>query len=213
MVPVKTLKGIEEYIIAGEDRKIMLLLVVKPSDEHSSDLIAQFNYYHYLSADYCTIFAAGYSSHPFSSEYTDAVHVCTVDGVEWWYSDRCFVEFIQQLSERTSWEYCGEIEVLVLQDSHGKHSKLDFRNYVALDFCRGLREGYMDSIPRFMQSLIKASENETSAKRVIGKATRLSPSEVAKSAISDIAKTMKVPATVQKIIADKAFYRSANRKR
>lgn len=106
----------------------------------------------------------------------------------------------------------GEPEILVLQNGRGKHSSLDFTNYVAIDVCQGLRQGYIDSAPRLMEGLLQASKEEVEAKSLIREATRLSASDIAKSAIGIGLDIAHCPASLKAVLADRAFYRTSNRR-
>lgn len=210
MYPVHDIKGIETLERKNSDKRVVIILIVKPTDQYADTLIDQFNYYHFASRDYCSIYAAGFCGYAFDSSYSDAKIVCSVDGRDWWYSDRCFVDFCSQLSKRTKWNYCGEPEILILRSfENGKHSSLNFSNYVSIDACEGLRAGYIDSIPRLMEALIRASRDEVDNKKVLKNATALSASEVAKNAIATVLEMGHCPTSLEQILLNRAFYRSA----
>lgn len=212
MKAISNLKGIEdEERVVGLGRHVILLLLVKPSDELSAELFKQFNYYHFAAQKFCTIYAPGYSTAKLPNEYMSRPAV-TVDGKDWYYSDRCFAEFLEQLEERLKWQYCGELEILILQSSDNadkSQSSLNFRNYVSLDVMRGLRERYFDSPQRLMQELINASKTEVDAKRLIEKGRRLSVAEIVKTAIECASP---LPDPIKQLLKDRLFYRTANRK-
>ncbi len=184
---------------------VIIILLVKPSDANSAELISQFNYYHFASRTYCAIYAPGYSIEPFPQNY-DSQKTAHVDGNDWYYSDRCFAEFVDQLENRTKWQYCGEPEILILQSGTGSHSALNFSNYVSLDIMKGIREGYIDSPQRMIQELLNAARTEVEAKSVLAQAKRLSISEIAKAAIESASP---IPKPIKEIIKDRLFYRSA----
>ncbi|MEC4175561.1 hypothetical protein VIN30_03760 [Adlercreutzia sp. R7] len=212
MFPIFDINGIESSLRGRRDRRAILLLLVKPSDEMADSLIQKFNYYHFDSAEACSIFAAGFSEGCFSNEYEDAYEVCSVCGRSWWYSDQCFVGLKKQLEARLKWRYSGEIEILILQRSMGEHSSLDFTNYVSIDALAGIREGYIDSLPRLMESLINASKVEVESKRVLDQAKRLSPKEIAQEAIKTTLEAIGCPERLRQALSNSAFYRSAKRK-
>lgn len=212
MFPVFDLNGIERDLKIREDRRAILLLLVKPSDQNADSLIRNFNYYHHDSAGTCSIYAAGFGKGCFADEYKDAREVCCVDGESWWYSDQCFVGFKNQLENRLKWRYSGEIEIIILQRSIGRHSSLDFSNYVSIDALAGIREGYIDSVPRLMESLIRASKTEAEAKRVLDQAKRLSPKEIAHEAIKATLEAIGCPNRLSQAVGNSAFYRTAKRR-
>lgn len=211
MFPLRDLNSIDSNERGRRGRRAIVVLLVKPSDGIADQLIGNFNYYHFASRGHCSIYAAGYGLGA-TETYGDAKKVCTVDGCDWWYSDRCFVEFQNQLSLRTKWRYCGEPEILILQTGKGKHSSLDFTNYVAIDVCQGLRQGYIDAVPRLMEGLLQASKEEVEAKSLIKEATRLSASNIAKSAIDICLDFVHCPTSLKTVLADRAFYRTSNRR-
>lgn len=212
MFPVFDLEGIEKDLKQRDDRRAVLLLLVKPSDQGSDSLIQSFNYYHHDSAEACSIYAAGFGRGRFTDEYRDAFRVCDVDGESWWYSDQCFVGFKNQLENRLKWRYSGEIEIIILQRSIGRHSSLDFSNYVSIDAMAGIREGYIDSVPRLMESLIRASKTEAEAKRILDQAKRLSPREIAHEAIKMTLEAIGCPNRLSQAVGNSAFYRTAKRR-
>lgn len=209
MKAISNLIGIEdEERLVKLGRHAIIFLLVKPSDELSSGLIEQFNYYHFAAGNSCTIYAPGYTTARLSKEYMPEP-VVTVDGSEWYYSDRCFAEFLKQLEERIKWQYCGELEILILQSSKNEQSPLNFSNYVSLDVMRGLRERYFDSPQRLMQELINASKTEVDAKKLAQKSHRLSVAEITKTAIECASP---LPDPIKQLIKDRLFYRTANQR-
>lgn len=217
MVPASDLKGIERQEATTVDPRAVVLLLVKPSDDNADQLIEKFNYYHFRAQKHCAIYAAGYGLKDLKRMYPDALLIGKVEDEAWYYSDHCFVDFCEQLSERTKWSYCGEPEILILQTGRGAHSSLDFRNYVSIDAYRGVRKGYIESIPRLMESIINAAKEEVTAKRLVKNATRLSASTIAKTAIET---ALELPAkgvpkftALKEALGDRSFYRSTIKKR
>lgn len=206
MEAVSNLEGIEAAEKSSRlGQHAILLVLIKPSDVNSGELISQFNYYHFVSKSYCAIYAPGYSAEPFPQEY-DSQKATRVNGNEWYYSDRCFAEFINQLEDRIKWQYCGEPEIIILQSGTGVRSALNFSNYVSLDIMKGVREGYIDSFQRMIQELINAARTEVEAKSVLSQAKRLSNSEIARIAIESVSP---IPQSIKDILKDRLFYRSA----
>ena len=122
---------------------------------------------------------------------------------------KAFTEFKEKLQERINWEYSGEIEVLILQNNPKGRSPLNFSNYVAIDVNNGIREGYIDSFQRFMESLIRSSKSKVRAKDAIRDVARerISVKKVIIDAIDDC---KRIPTPCKKIVKDKLFYRCAN---
>lgn len=86
---------------------------------------------------------------------------------------------------------------------------LNFNNYVAIDINKGIREGYIDSFQRFMESLIRGSKNNVTPEDAVRyiRNSRLKIKDIISEAIDDC---KKVPTPIKKIFKDKLFYRPAN---
>lgn len=114
MFAINNFNGIIEQERCINEQHIVILLFVKPSDKGASDIINQFNFIHHSSRRYCSIYAIGYSEDSFSLDYPDVKKINAVNNSDWYYSDKCFIEFIDYLQSRLSWVYSGEPEVIVL---------------------------------------------------------------------------------------------------
>ena len=209
MYPVNNIKGIQDQESYLEGSHAVILLFVKPSDDNADSIIKKFNYLHYRSKQYCSIYLVGYSQ-CFYDGYTDAQEVNGVDNTTWYYSDRCFIEVCEQLEKRLKhWRYSGEPEMIVLQNSSSFEGGklLDFRYYNYIDINYGIQKGYIDSFPRFMERIITACRSETEAQAVVSVANRkrLNSRRLIELALGA---DTKIPAPIKKIIADKAFFKS-----
>lgn len=96
-----------------------------------------------------------------------------------------------------------------MQNNPGKYDPLNFINYVAIDVNKGLKEGYIDSFQRFMESLVRSAKNSVTAKEAMLeiRKSRVSVKEIILGAIDD---SKKIPNPAKKIIKDRLFYRCAN---
>ncbi|MDY0276716.1 MAG: hypothetical protein RBQ97_01390 [Acholeplasma sp.] len=146
MIPVNNFKGIIEQESYSTDNHIIILLLVKPSDNTAHEVIPKFNYFHKKSGQYCNIYPVGYSER-ITSDYKDVVKIKGVDNKTWEYSDQCFLEFTEEISLRLkSWKYVDDIQVVIFQNIlHEDCSKLDFTNYLSIDINYGIEKGYIES--------------------------------------------------------------------
>ena len=213
MIPVNNFKGIINQESNSIDNHIIILLLVKPSDNTSQEIIPKFNYFHKKSGNYCNIYPIGYSE-GFTYDYKDVIKVKGVDNKNWQYSDHCFIEFIDDISNRLkSWRYVEDVQVVILQNAvYGEASKLDFTNYLSIDINYGINNGYIESFAKFMGYLIEASKSEVRAKNAVKKANKLrySYKSILEAAISLVPK---LPKSVKHILKDRTFYIPSNRKR
>ena len=209
MFAASTYDEIIEYERLIENQEIVVLLFVKPTSQDAVDIIREFEYIHYNSSKYCSIYAVGYSNDFQKRSDTHYKKICEILNSDWYFSSKAFVEFKDNLEKRIKWKYSGETEILVLQNNPGKYDPLNFINYVAIDVNKGLKEGYIDSFQRFMESLVRSAKNSVTAKEAMLeiRKSRVSVKEIILGAIDD---SKKIPNPAKKIIKDRLFYRCAN---
>lgn len=209
MFAASTYDEIMEHERLVENQEIVVFLFVKPTNQDAVDIIQEFEYIHYNSSKYCSIYAVGYSNDFQKQSDTHYRKVCEILNSDWYFSSKAFVEFKDNLEKRIKWKYSGETEILVLQNNPGKHDPLNFTNYVAIDVNKGLKEGYIDSFQRFMESLVRSAKSSVTAKEAMFEISksRVSVKEIILGAIDD---SKKIPNPAKKIIKDRLFYRCAN---
>lgn len=206
MFAASTYEEIERIEQQIENTEIVVFLFVRPSEEQ---ILKEFEYIHYNSAKYCSVYAIGYTNDfGKANDHTYRKVNAGMDG-EWYFSTKAFVDFKEKLQARIRWEYSGETEILVLQNNPGSPNVLNFQNYVAIDVNQGIREGYIDSFQRFMEALVRSSKSKVTAKDAICdvRRARISVKDILAGAIDDC---KKVPTPIKDIVKDRLFYRCAN---
>ncbi len=200
-----TYEEIENREREVEHQEIVVLLFARSTE---TDILKEFEYIHYNSDKYCSIYAIGYTDDPAKSKDQSFRKVEAYMKQDWYYSTKAFVDFKEKLQKRIGWRYSGETEVLVLQNNPGQRNILNFQNYVAIDVNKGIREGYLGSFQRFMEALIRSAKSEVTAKEAIDdvELARISLRDVIAGAIDDC---KKVPTPIKKVLKDRLFYRSA----
>lgn len=209
MFAASTYDEVVEYEKCIENKELVVLLLVKPTNQDAIDIIQEFEYIHYNSAKYCSIYAIGYSDDPQKQSDKYYKKISQIISHDWYFSSKAFVEFKNNLESRIKWKYSGETEILVLQNNPGKPDPLNFANYVAIDVNKGLKEGYIDSFQRFMESLVRSARGSVTAKEAISeiRKSRVSVKNIIIEAIDD---SKKIPNSAKQIIKDRLFYRCAN---
>lgn len=209
MFTASTYEEIEQIERQVMNKEIVVFLFVKPTTSYALEIIKEFEYIHYNSEKYCSVYAIGYSNDFGKARNPFYRKVDATFQLDWYFSMKAFTEFKEKLQDRINWEYSGEIEVLILQNSPRGRSSLNFSNYVAIDVNKGIREGYIDSFQRFMESLVRSSKRKVTAKEVIRDVARerISIKKVIIDAIEDC---KRIPTPCKQIVKDKLFYRCAN---
>lgn len=209
MFAASTYDEIEAIAQKIKNMQIVVFLFVKPCNQDAMDIIKEFEYIHYNSEKYCSVFAIGYSDDFCKATDKDYQKIDAVLNGDWYFSTKAFVDFKNKLEKQIKWRYSGETEILILQNSPGAMHPLNFKNYVAIDVNKGIREGYIDSFQRFMESLVRSSKSQVTAKEVIQDVRNHQIS--IKSIITDaIDECKKIPSPVKRIVKDRLFYRCAN---
>lgn len=204
MYAASTYEEIERYEREVENAEIVVFLFVQAKE---TDILKEFEYIHYNSANYCSVYAIGYTDEAEKDNTYRKVEVYMEN--DWYYSAKAFTDFKKKLGKRIQWRYSGEVDILILQNNPGCPNSLNFQNYVAIDIKKGIKEGYIDSFQRFMESLINSAESKCTAQEAIRdvRNSRISVKDVLIGTIDDC---KKIPTPVKEIIKDRLFYRSAN---
>ena len=79
--------------------------------------------------------------------------VTKIEGVNWSFSDKMFVCFINDLEMYSKWEYSGESELLMLEYKEGI---LSFDNIMQFYLDKMMRDKVIDSIPSFFSSYLES---------------------------------------------------------
>lgn len=206
MFAASTYEEIEKIERQVENMEIVVFLFARPSEEQ---ILKEFEYIHYNSAKYCSVYAIGYTDDFTKANDPTYRKVDAMMQRDWYFSTKAFTEFKEKLQNRIHWDYSGETEILILQNNPGKRNILNFQNYVAIDVNKGIREGYIDSFQSFMESLIRSSKRRVTAKEAIRdvRNARISIKDIIAGAIDDC---KKVPTPIKEIAKDRLFYRCAN---
>ena len=170
-----------------ENQEVVVFLFVKPNDQAALDIIKEFEYIHYNSGKYCSIYAIGYTNDFTKKNDRNYRKISSVLDSDWYFSNKAFVEFKNALESRIGWKYSGETEVLVLQNNPGKIDPLNFQNYIAIDINKGIREGYIDSFQLFMETLVRSSKSKVCVKTITRdlRKSRISIKDIVKDTIND----------------------------
>lgn len=195
MFAASTYEEIERIESQVENMEIVVFLFARPTEEK---ILKEFEYIHYNSAKYCSIYAIGYTDDFAKAEDQTYRKVDAMMQRDWYFSTKAFTEFKEKLQDRIRWNYSGETEVLVLQNNPGQKNVLNFQNYVAINVNKGIREEYIDSFQSFMESLIRSSKRRVTAKEAIRdvRNSRISVKDILAGAIDDC---KKVPTPVKEI--------------
>lgn len=209
MFAVTNFDGILKQEKENKRKQIVIMLLVKPSDAGADFIINKFNYLHHKSKRYCSIYAVGYSENQYINGEKAYIEVDGIDRNKWYYSDKVFIEFQEELEERLKWRYSGEPELIILQSNPESNVYLTFQNAVTLDINYAIKKGYIESFPRFMERLVSASKAHVTA-REASNATGLF--SIKSTIMKAFEESDKIPNEIKRIVHDRQFYKACNSK-
>ena len=116
----------------NQPEDIVGILITRPDLNTGNEIVKSLNYYHHLTSHNINFYLPGYGAYWNPEKYPDMNAVTTIDGIKWYFSNKAFVEFVETLECKSSWQYTGESELLLIP----YHNKtLDFSE-VGLLGCR-----------------------------------------------------------------------------
>ena len=138
------------------------ILITRPDLEVGKSILNSLNYFHHLSGNNTNFYLPGYGAYWYKS-YPDGQVVTKIEGVDWSFSDKMFVCFINDLETYSKWEYSGESELLMLEYKDGI---LSYDNMMQFYLDNMLRDRVIVSIPSFFQQLFRICKKDKSLKDI-----------------------------------------------
>ena len=114
-------------------------------------ILKRIDYYHHRSNKNVDFYFPGYGAY-WHGHYGPQTTVCTVNGVEWLFSDKLFVEFVEELETISKWEYTGEVELLILNYRNGY---LDFSEVIIFWLDKMVNEGVIYSPANLFEKIFR----------------------------------------------------------
>lgn len=138
------------------------ILITRPDLEVGKSILNSLNYFHHLSGNNTNFYLPGYGAYWYES-YPDGQVVTKIEGVDWSFSDKMFVCFINDLETYSKWEYSGESELLMLEYKDGI---LSYDNMMQFYLDNMMRDRVIVSIASFFQQLFETCKEKNSLKDI-----------------------------------------------
>lgn len=144
---------------------LVAILFCNPRTKFAQDeIVPSLNYFHKRSKQYINIFCCGFGAYGSTVDYPDMEQVGKVDGEDWFFSDESFVNVVEELEQRTKWEYSGENELLILDVvKTNKSDDLNIHNAVVCNLEQMHRDKAFSSVRSLMEKLISYVKSEDAA--------------------------------------------------
>jgi len=140
----------------AKNKRLVILLLVRPQDYGAKAILDNFNYMHYNTGSLCNVYAVGFGFGPgFEKQFSlfgKFKGITQVNDSVWYYSDRAFYDLKLYLESILDWQYHGESTAIILQNDPEGIRSLDFHGAASIDLECAIRRGF--SFSRFMEELI-----------------------------------------------------------
>lgn len=143
----------------NQPEDIIGILITRPDLNTGNEIVKSLNYYHHLTSRNINFYLPGYGAYWNPEKYPDMNAVTSIDGIEWYFSNKAFVEFVETLEYKSSWQYTGESELLLIP----YHNKtLDFSEVGLFHLDKMLNDDTISSISSFITRLNRLLKNNRS---------------------------------------------------
>lgn len=198
MLEAVTYQGMLNDISRNEIREDTIgILITRPDLEVGKSIMDSLNYYHHATGKNINFYLPGYGAYWYKT-YPDGKNVSKIDGVDWSYSDKMFVNFIGDMEKYSKWEYSGESELLMLEYKDGI---LSFDGMMRFYLDDMLRDNVITSVSAFVTKLSKVCEHDSGLKNVRNSFGKKEFVNATKQAVYD-----KLPAYFSDIIKHEKYF-------
>jgi hypothetical protein len=157
-------------------------------------LLGGIEYWHHRSGTHFDLFWAGYGRYWPSGEVRDARPVVLADP-PWLYSASAFDKFRAELESKTTWQYSGECDLLLLKavyDHRKAEASFDFSDAVSIHLEQAIKDNAIVSMPRFFERLMRLAEHTDGLDPTWGVSDHLG-GDVARSALIGVVNALLPP--------------------
>lgn len=163
MLEAVTYQGMLKDISRNEIREDTIgILITRPDLEVGKSIMDSLNYYHHVTRGNINFYLPGYGAYWYGA-YPDGKIVSKINGGDWSYSDKMFVNFISDMEKYSKWEYSGESELLLLEYKDGI---LSFDGMMRFYLDDMLRDNVITSVSMFITKLSKVCKQDSELRSI-----------------------------------------------
>ena len=148
----------------NRNTKLIGLLLAHPNAPISkNEIVGHLNHFHHRSGEAIDFFCVGYGAYWPQEQYPDQVKATTIDGVDWYYSDKAFSKVIDDLESETKWTYSGETELLLIsaRKNDDGETSLDYGTAVVCNLEAMFADKAFTSVRAFFEGIFKFAKRNT----------------------------------------------------
>jgi len=127
------------------------------------EIVPCLNYYHYRSGININFYFSGFGAYWQPDEYLDKEHVGKIEGTTWYFSAKAFNDFRVSVEQRSSWQYSGEIDLILINANLHPDQKtvnLNFEEAIACNLSEMKRKNTIPSIMGFFETIFKYADEQ-----------------------------------------------------
>lgn len=119
------------------------ILLARPEDSLTRDeILPHLDFWNYRSDYYTDFFCVGYLPQGITNSEPALRPVATVDGMEWVFSRRAFVDLLEDIERTAGLKYDGSPWLLLMNSYFdGDHARLDYSRIVWVNFREAIADG------------------------------------------------------------------------
>lgn len=154
-----------QEIPAGPNPKVRMvgLLFARPQDTFADvEVVPNLDYFHYRSGKHIDFFCAGYDGYTGRDETEGYRKINKEPELQWGFSERMFIRFVDDIETRSSWKYSGNPELLLantVYDATERAVHLDLNHRVQCKLKEMKDCGAISSVTSFMEDIIRYAEH------------------------------------------------------
>lgn len=135
------------------------ILITRPDLQTGNSILKSLNYFHHLTGNNINFYLPGYGAYWSGDRYPNMNNVARINGVDWSFSYKAFVDFIAALEEVSRWKYSGESELLLIP----YHDEmLDFSGVAVFHLDAMMNDGTISSVSSFITGLSRCVKSDNS---------------------------------------------------
>ena len=174
------------------------ILITRPDLHTGNSILKSLNYFHHLTGNSINLYLPGYGAYWSDDRYPDMNNVARINGVDWSFSYKSFVDFIAALEDVSRWKYSGESELLLIP----YHDEmLDFSEVAVFHLDAMMNDGTISSVSSFITGLSRCAKRDNS---VLGITARGAVKCASKTVIDEIMD--KLPTYISKSLSRGKHY-------
>ena len=174
------------------------ILITRPDSHTGNSILKSLNYFHHWTSNIINFYLPGYGAYWNSERYPDMINIVSIDRVNWSFSYKAFIEFINTLEKVSKWKYSGESELMLI--SYHNES-LDFSKVLVFNLDAMLSDGTISSVNNFVTGLSRCIKRDNSMTCI---AVRKSVKSVANIVMKDI--MTKIPTYISRQLNNGRHY-------